>query len=339
MEQPAAERTVADWASFRPEHIPSKGCKLHEFFDETLLALETGAATANNNDDNNDNNDNNDDNNNSNNDNNNNDNNDNNTNNNEDNNNNDNNTNDNNNSSDGSPPSCCAVAGTATTINNDNQPGQQHQQQQQQHLKILELGCGTGELAAVLEARGHCLLGVDVNSGAVAVAAARCPGGRFFAADVADESLFPEAAAAAEDGEVLGCFDFAVLQLLLSLVGGRARRLATLRNAAALLRPGGALYLSVSGASDEINASYAELYARDRQATGEERTYFSREEGTGKVLYSTHHFLRDEIESLLLEAGLSEAMQIQVRQEASSRRPLEAANFIYATARKPELPG
>ena len=199
-------------------------------------------------------------------------------------------------------------------------------------LRIVELGCGCGELAAALQSRGHEVLGVDVNAGAVARAAQRCPAGRFVPADVGAPGLVARAAATL-GAEARGCFDFAVLQLLLSVVGGPEERRAVLGNAAALLRAGGALYLSCSGASEGINAGYAALYERDAAATGEFRTYFSRDEATGEVLYVTHHFTAAELEELLRGCGFEE-VRTEVVREASSRRPTEAAYFLYTVARK-----
>lgn len=201
-------------------------------------------------------------------------------------------------------------------------------------VRTLELGCGVGELAAVLHGRGHRVVGVDVNAGAVAAASERCPGGRFLATDVVCHSLLGAVGAAlGESEEPEGFFDFAVLQLLLSIVGGIRERSMVLRNALRLLRPAGTLYLSCSGTSADINPSYARLYEQDRAAAGEDNTYFSRDTA-GRILYATHHFTREELEELLERIGFCD-VSVEVLQEASSRRPQEAARFLYAAARRP----
>jgi hypothetical protein len=133
------------------------------------------------------------------------------------------------------------------------------------------------------------------------------------------------------------------LQLLLSVVGGKEERRRTLQYAARRLKPpsspsssssGGTIYLSCSGVSDDINESYAELYRQDAAATGEEYTYYSRDDDTGgKILYTTHHFKIEEVKELLEDTGF-EDIRIEQKKEASSRRPDEAAYFLYVTATK-----
>jgi len=130
-------------------------------------------------------------------------------------------------------------------------------------------------------------------------------------------------------------FSIVVCQLVISLVGGVAERARLLQNAHDVLEPGGWFYLSASGVSDDINPGYARLYDEDFAETGEHGTYFSRG-GDGKILYSTHHFTEPELRALLEAAGF-EVLRIAVKKEASSRRPDEAARFLYAVARKPEI--
>lgn len=129
-------------------------------------------------------------------------------------------------------------------------------------------------------------------------------------------------------------FDVCILQLLLSIVGGPEQRRQTLTTAFESLVPGGYLYASCSGVSDSINAKYAQLYQQDQATTGEPYTYCSRDDRTGETLYHTHHFTVQELEGLLLDAGFQEVAVTQL-QEASSRRPNEAAYFLYVTARRP----
>ena len=95
-----------------------------------------------------------------------------------------------------------------------------------------------------------------------------------------------------------GPFDIVVCQLVISIIGAIDNRMNLLRHMRANLRPGGWLAVSASGVSDTINPGYARLYAADEPLTGERHTYFSRTE-----------------------------------RETSSRRPDEAAFFLYATCR------
>jgi SAM-dependent methyltransferase len=144
-------------------------------------------------------------------------------------------------------------------------------------------------------------------------------------------------------------FDVVVMQLLLSVVGGPNERCQVVQNASALLQQepgsaGGTLYLSCSGVSDDINPTYQQLYQQDASLTGEAYSYYSRRQhhggGSGGVndgddiLYMTHHFTVNELKELLMQAGGFREDQITIQQhkEASSRRPNEAAYFLYAIA-------
>lgn len=194
---------------------------------------------------------------------------------------------------------------------------------------VLDIGCGTGMVALRMAARGFAVTGIDVNPQAIDLA-------RSLAAEAGTASCrFLVADAAAADGHDLpaGPFDAAVCQLVISIIGGPDDRMRLLRAAWTRLRPGGRLYVSASGVSDAVNAGYARLYAQDRAATGEAFTYYSRDDA-GRILYATHHFAADELAALLTAAGFGQ-LAVAEEREASSRRPEEAAIFLYATARRP----
>ncbi len=130
-----------------------------------------------------------------------------------------------------------------------------------------------------------------------------------------------------------GQFHVVVCQLVISIIGTIRQRANLLHHVHDVLRPSGHLFLSASGVSDTINAGYARLYAEDLHLTGERHTYLSRDAG-GEVLYATHHFAADELASLLEAAGFGE-ISVMTEKETSSRRPDEAAFFLYATCRSP----
>jgi SAM-dependent methyltransferase len=203
-------------------------------------------------------------------------------------------------------------------------------------LQILELGCGRGDLCQWLHSQGYYeVVGTDVNQAAIELAKVKCPDGTFLVVDVtqhpASLMMIPPVVRRRQDDG----FDVCVLQLLLSIVGGPSERRSTLQNAFSLLRPGGGtLYLSCSGVSAKINSNYERLYDQDKGATGEDYSYFSRDDNTGRILYTTHHFSIEELEELLESVGFS-AIHIEQHKEASSRRPNEAAYFLYATAMRP----
>jgi len=219
-------------------------------------------------------------------------------------------------------------------------------------VRTLELGCGCGALSDYLsKVRKHVVIGTDVNQEALEMArgSAKLPfTTNFLVADVTRTAMVEEMDQMLKlhvntiflpfgtaGSTCRGMFDFVVLQLLLSIIGGVMERTQTLQNALTMCRPGGFLYLSCSGVSDDINPKYAELYQQDRSITGEDYTYLSRDD-TGKVLYTTHHFQSDELKELLASVGF-EDIHIEKVKETSSRRPEEAANFLYATARRPAV--
>ena len=195
-------------------------------------------------------------------------------------------------------------------------------------LALLDVGCGSGRLAQRLAEQGFAVTGADISPDAVhaarelAVAGAAHPRPQFVEADFAADRP-PQIHG--------GPFDVAVCQLVISIIGDARDRTALLRNVHASMRPGGWLYLSASGASDTINPGYARLYAEDGPLTGERHSYYSRDEH-GEILYMTHHFTVDELTGLLEATGFGR-IDVTVEREASSRRPSEAAHFLYATCR------
>lgn len=55
--------------------------------------------------------------------------------------------------------------------------------------RILDAGCGTGRVAAVLHARGHDVVGVDADTELIAAARQDFPGPRFLVGDLAELEL------------------------------------------------------------------------------------------------------------------------------------------------------
>jgi len=196
-------------------------------------------------------------------------------------------------------------------------------------LGLLDVGCGSGRLSRRIHERGFSVLGVDVNEAAIRAARSLAS-----PADAAAHWLrFQEADFAAAQAPRLdaGPFDIVVCQLVISIIGAIDNRVNLLRHMRANLRPGGWLAVSASGVSDTINPGYARLYAADEPLTGERHTYFSRNE-RGEILYATHHFTADELAGLLAAGGFGE-ISIATERETSSRRPDEAAFFLYTTCR------
>jgi SAM-dependent methyltransferase len=189
--------------------------------------------------------------------------------------------------------------------------------------RVVDVGCGAGIVASRLVARGLEVVGLDINAAAIEQCRRSVPAARFCERDVASENGLELAEAP---------FDFAVCQLVASVVGDAADRQRLARNIHEVLAPGGGLFISFSGLSGDVNSEYAELYARDESITQTYGTYWSRDAG-GRPLYCTHHFARDEVAALLTDAGFVD-VAIEEVIEVSSRRPDQRARFYYATARR-----
>ena len=146
---------------------------------------------------------------------------------------------------------------------------------------VLDLGCGDGRITMRMHDRGFSAVGVDINERAVRSARALAA----TAGHPHGAVQFHHADIAAEEPPVPGCgpFDAVVCQLVLSIIGCPHDRIALLQNARALLRPGGWLYVSASGVSDDVNAGYARLYADDFPLTGERHSYLSAESRRRRV--------------------------------------------------------
>jgi SAM-dependent methyltransferase len=195
-------------------------------------------------------------------------------------------------------------------------------------LTLLDVGCGSGRLSRRIRERGFSVLGVDINPEAIQAAGgepASSDTGRSLRFAVAD---FADDASPRLEG---GPFDVVVCQLVISIIGTIRQRTNLLRHVRDVLRPSGRLFLSASGVSNTINPGYARLYAEDLPLTGERYTYLSRD-ARGEVLYMTHHFSQRELHDLLKAAGF-DSINVITERETSSRRPDEAAFFLYATCR------
>jgi SAM-dependent methyltransferase len=210
-------------------------------------------------------------------------------------------------------------------------------------LRVLDAGCGDGRVALGLAAGGCRVVGVDVNAGAVAAgneaatAAAAAAGAEGGSAEFMAGDCCTAVGLAHTLGErAAGGFGVALAQLLISVVGGPAERAALLAALHSQLQPGGTLMLSASAVSDDINPEYAEAYRRGLVETGEQHTYYSRDE-RGAALYRTHHFTFEELSALVRGAGFV-LVSMNKEREVSSRRSDQAAWFLYVVAAKADVP-
>jgi SAM-dependent methyltransferase len=130
---------------------------------------------------------------------------------------------------------------------------------------VLDLGCGTGELAVYLARRGHRVLGVDISGVAVARARAKAAGRRVDAQFLVWDAL--ELTGLAEAGLQFGTvLDSATFHVL-----GDAERDRVVAGLETVVRPGG-LYCVLGDARRDPRAAYgvtpAELRSRFGAAGG-----------------------------------------------------------------------
>ena len=139
-------------------------------------------------------------------------------------------------------------------------------------LRLLDLGCGNGNVTASLAGRhgAAAVVGVDINSAAVDAAAVAYgtdgSGAKWFVGDC--RTVRVEALAGGVGDACHSVFDVVLLQLMISVIGDRKDRLHLLTNAARHLAPGGVVLLSASADSADVSADYRQRYLEDEPLTG-----------------------------------------------------------------------
>jgi SAM-dependent methyltransferase len=201
---------------------------------------------------------------------------------------------------------------------------------------ILDAGCGVGDVARLIYSSGFSVVGVDINESAILYAREVTAAWKVLSEGLSEryiDFVHEDILCLASSGLHAGAFSGVVCQLVMSIIGSGPDRVALLITLFAALCPGGYLYLSASGVSDDINPTYAQLYKSDLQITKEKHTYVSRDD-QGKALYATHHFSEEELRQLLKAAGFCD-IRIDKKRETSSRRGSQSAYFFYCYCRKP----
>jgi SAM-dependent methyltransferase len=108
-------------------------------------------------------------------------------------------------------------------------------------LRVLDAGCGSGQLAAWLAGQGADVTGIDAAPAMVRLAAARVPGGTFAVADLTAPLALAD-----------GAFDLVVSSLVLHYLRDWVAPLRELRR---VLRPGGALVASTHHPAQDLRLS------------------------------------------------------------------------------------
>mmetsp|Transcript_71718 Transcript_71718/g.156087 ORF Transcript_71718/g.156087 Transcript_71718/m.156087 type:complete len:586 (-) Transcript_71718:104-1861(-) len=127
-------------------------------------------------------------------------------------------------------------------------------------------------------------------------------------------------------------FDVVMITHLLCKLGLKQRR-QVLQNAKKALRPGGALLVSVTADSQDLDPSYKKLYRKDVKSTKEPRTFHKRDEA-GKVVGTTHHFTELELRKLLKANGFK-IVKVEKSRTSLLGRSAENTWELYATAALP----
>lgn len=167
--------------------------------------------------------------------------------------------------------------------------------------RVLDLGCGNGELGQALLARGHTggSLGLDFSPGLLQAASAEAaPALEFRPADLTQPGW--------EAGLPAAGFERITLFAVLHHLPGRALRLGLLRPACRLLAPGGRLYLSNW---QFLNSPRLRQRIQPWSPAGfDERLldpgdYLLDWRSQGQGLRYVHHFSPAELEELAAAAG------------------------------------
>lgn len=189
--------------------------------------------------------------------------------------------------------------------------------------RLIDLGCGTGRLAKAFVPRGFGYVGVDLSDEMLKAAIADSMWG---------DILFIKENLVELTNNVSGPFDYAAcLFSTLGMVRGRDHRLAVLRNAAAVLRPGGRLVLHVHN-----------RYFRGLGTKGWRTGDVTMPQAYGGAPLTLHHFSRGEAVRMLGEAGFRVLEVLPVGIDGALKRPwllpaLRAYGYLIA-AETPSSP-
>lgn len=179
-------------------------------------------------------------------------------------------------------------------------PGEEFFSLLNHHAEILDLGCGTGEMAELLSSHGYRVKGIDINAEAVARNRERGSGVEYVLGDITEGLPFEDAS-----------FDAVVISFVLVNIIPRSGRERLLLELSRILRPGGVVWVNEGLVSDD----YAKRYELCRPFLGDDHDFFVFQEGVssssiqdsgalqkaiddGKVARVAHHFTVGELKQL-----------------------------------------
>jgi 2-polyprenyl-3-methyl-5-hydroxy-6-metoxy-1,4-benzoquinol methylase len=177
--------------------------------------------------------------------------------------------------------------------------------------KILDLGCGNGRLAQLLEGKNVDYFGVDYNEEFIRIARAKYPQYKFEATDVQNLAIPVES------------YDIVSLIAVLNHLPGQELKKRVLANAASYLKPGGRLLMTNwnlwnwSGKKsirafwqDQLlmtGKAFAEKYGINKDELGYRDVITLWKSGDGSRIARLYYyaFTRAELDKLLQKVGLS----------------------------------
>lgn len=151
--------------------------------------------------------------------------------------------------------------------------------------RVLDVGCGPGQLPRLLAAAGHTVTGLDRDPAMVAQAAAQAAGPTYLVGDVLTLPFAPAS------------FDAVLATNVVFLTTDPAR---ALREMARLVRLGG--LVAMLNPSEAMSIAAATALANERDLTGFPRTSLI---NWGRIAEANHRFTPADLTTLYQQAGLA----------------------------------
>ncbi len=145
---------------------------------------------------------------------------------------------------------------------------------------ILDLGCGTGEMAEFLSGHGYAVTGIDINAEAIEQNKARATRVQYVTSDVTERLPFAD-----------GTFDAIVISFVLVNVLPLTERERLVSEITRIVKPGGIVWVNEGLVSDD----YAKRYTLCAPFLENDHDFFVFAEGTTSVSIQTHDDLQQAI--------------------------------------------